>query len=297
MAAARPGRRAALPQPAYVLQRHDWSESSLILELFTRGQGRVVTVARGAKKPTSNYRPLLLPFQPVLVLLGARAPTPAQATADEGASHDILPLRGVEWAGGQPLLPPAALLGGFYLNELLLKGLARQDPHPRLFDGYAQALAALARAAQAGQDAAASPSGPAPAPTEAAVLRAFELLLLRETGLLPDLAVATLTAQPLRPAERYALDAALGLVSAPEGLPGSRWLALESALQHEAEPARFAALHAAAGEAASPTASPTSAASPSALRRPLQALLHYHFGPAPMRTRDIRQGLLRLQAP
>ncbi len=29
---------------------HDWSESSLILELFTRDHGRVVAVAKGAKR-------------------------------------------------------------------------------------------------------------------------------------------------------------------------------------------------------------------------------------------------------
>jgi DNA repair protein RecO (recombination protein O) len=53
-------------------------------------------------------------------------------------------LRSAEWAGGQPLLGAASCSAGFYLNELLLKLLARQDPHPGLFDAYADALAALA---------------------------------------------------------------------------------------------------------------------------------------------------------
>ena len=266
-------RRTPVPQPAYVLQRHDWSESSLIVELFTRGLGRVVTVARGAKKPTSNYRALLLPFQPVAVVLGA----PPKAAAE---GHDLLPLRSAEWAGdgwpgragGQPLVRGAALFSAFYLNELLLKGLARQDPHEALFDDYAAALDALA-------------AGPAAegARDEAAVLRAFELSLLRETGLLPDLSLATLSAQPLAEDGHYTLDATHGLVPAPDGATGARWTALEAALG--AGRARFEALHAACRGAAT------------ALRRPLQGLLHYHLGHTPMRTREVLRGVQKLIQP
>ena len=49
-------------EPAYVLHRYDWSESSLILDVFTRRYGRVALVAKGAKRPSSNFRPVLLPF-------------------------------------------------------------------------------------------------------------------------------------------------------------------------------------------------------------------------------------------
>ena len=52
-------------EPAFVLHHHDWSESSLILEVFTRHHGRVALVAKGAKKPSSNFRPVLLPLQPL----------------------------------------------------------------------------------------------------------------------------------------------------------------------------------------------------------------------------------------
>ena len=51
-------------EPAFVLHRYDWSESSLILELLTRHHGRIAVVAKGAKKPSSNFRPVLLPLQP-----------------------------------------------------------------------------------------------------------------------------------------------------------------------------------------------------------------------------------------
>ena len=48
---------------AFLLHRYDWSESSLILDLFTREQGRVVVAAKGAKRPYSQLRSVLLPFQ------------------------------------------------------------------------------------------------------------------------------------------------------------------------------------------------------------------------------------------
>lgn len=78
---------------------------------------------------------------------------------------EIRTLAKAEWLGGQPLLTGQALLCGYYLNELLLKLLARDDPHPSLFECYRDALAALS----AGQ------------PTQPA-LRRFEKALLRELG-------------------------------------------------------------------------------------------------------------------
>jgi DNA repair protein RecO (recombination protein O) len=243
------------PQPAlraFVLHRWDWSETSLIVELFTRERGRVVVVAKGAKRPTSNFRAVLLPFHPLLAQL-SRSP------ADD--SSEVHGLRSAEWLGGHAFLPPALLFSGFYANELLMKLLAREDPHPSLFDAYAGMLALLA----AGAD-------------EAPVLRAFELLLLRQTGVLPDLSADTLRAEPLLPDARYGLHPQSGLVPGGEGLPGRDWAALEAALAA----ADMAALHAAC-----------TAAGP-ALRVPLREVLHYHLGPAPLRTRQVWQGVQQL---
>lgn len=237
---------------AYVLHRYDWSESSLIVELFTRNQGRVVVVAKGAKKPTSNFRAVLLPFAPLHAALG-RAP------ADENAEFHTL--RSAEWAGGAALLRGDALLAGFYCNELLLKLLARSDPHAVLFDSYADTLAALAA-----DDGDATP------------LRAFELLLLRELGWLPDLASATLTAQVLQPQQLYTLQPEAGLVAHAQGLDGSHWVAIEAALSHGGS----AALRAACAPAAA------------ALRGPLRSLLDYHLGASKLRTRQVWHGVQRL---
>jgi DNA repair protein RecO (recombination protein O) len=247
-------RTASTPLLAYVLHRWDWSESSLIVDLFTRERGRLVVVAKGAKKPTSNFRAVLLPFCPLQVL-------PGKASADEAS--EVHTLRSAEWAGGAPLLKAAQLMSGFYLNELVMKLLAREDAHPALFDRYTAALGALATLeGSAG---------------EAAVLRAFELTLLRETGVLPDLASDALSAAPLEPGRSYQLQSQTGLV-AGAGPGGVHWLAIDAALAAGNWPALLAAC----------------AAAGAGLRTPLREVLHYHLGPAPLATRRVWQGVQKL---
>jgi DNA repair protein RecO (recombination protein O) len=252
--------RVAAPLLAYVLHRYDWSETSLIVELFTRSAGRVVVVAKGAKRPTSQLRPVLLPFQPLLALLG-------KAPADEAS--EVRTLRSAEWVGGVPLLDAASMLCAYYLNELLLKLLARQDPHPQLFDAYADTLAALAQHED-----------------EASTLRAFELALLRELGVLPDLSVATLTTQALHAQQTYRLHADAGLVAHAQGLPGSTWVALEAALQHAAQSADWAALRLFCAQASTPGRA--------LLQEGLRGLLHYHLGHDRLRTRQVWRGVQKL---
>lgn len=239
--------RGATPSlPAYVLHRYDWSESSLIVDLFTRELGRVVVVAKGAKRPTSQLRAVLRPFQPLQATFGRAAP-----------GVEVRNLRAAEWAGGVPLAGGDALFSGFYLNELLLKLLAREDPHPALWGAYAATLHQLGGA------------------NEAAALRAFELRLLREIGLLPDLARVTATQAPLQPGAAYGLRAEVGVAAVAAGQPGavagSDWLALQRAL----DDADLPALQRACGAVAVP------------LRRQLRALLAYHLGATPLRTRQV----------
>jgi DNA repair protein RecO (recombination protein O) len=127
-------RAAPAALAAYVLHHHDWSESSLILDLYTRELGRIVAVAKGAKRPGSQLRCVLLPFQRLNIVLGSKR-------IEDGAEVQLL--RSAEWAGGPPMPGGAGLLAGLHLNELLLRGLARHDPHPNLFDSYAATLPAL----------------------------------------------------------------------------------------------------------------------------------------------------------
>ena len=247
----------ATPQPAFVLHQWDWSETSLILDLFTRGQGRVAAVAKGAKRPYSQLRPVLLPFQRLQVALG-------RPRADEGS--DILTLRSADYAGAGAVLPPARLMSGFYLNELLLKLLARNDPHEQLFDAYADALQALA----VGDD-------------DESPLRAFELLLLRETGVLPELDRATLSQSRVQADGRYQLRPEAGLVAAPDGgdepgLSGAQCEALQAALD--------------GGDAAALRLATRPALA--ALKLQLRALLHYHLGAPALRTRQLMLDVRRL---
>ena len=207
-------------EPGYILHSYPWSEHSLILEAFTRHHGRIALLAKGAKRPSSNFRPVLLPMQPLLLTWSGAA--------------EIRTLKGAEWGGG-PLMPAGpALLAGYYAGELLLRALPREDPALALFDAYAALLTHLA-----------APFGaPAEAHT-AAALRAFELLLLRALGQLPALGAQTLTLAPLAPAASYTLVPESGLRTASTSeaaLPGAHWQALDTAL---GEPTPFAAtLHA-----------------------------------------------------
>jgi DNA repair protein RecO (recombination protein O) len=254
-------RAAPAALAAYVLHHHDWSESSLILDLYTRELGRIVAVAKGAKRPGSQLRCVLLPFQRLNIVLGSKR-------IEDGAEVQLL--RSAEWAGGPPMPGGAGLLAGLHLNELLLRGLARHDPHPNLFDSYAATLPALGTptSGTAGTDT----------PDDgrmAAALRAFELRLLVESGLLPDLAHVTATQVPVVPAARLWLHAEAGVcVAAPGdgGIPGATLLALQSAL----DAADLCALQRACQGAAALE-----------LKGQLRSLLHYHLGTASLRTRAL----------
>jgi DNA repair protein RecO (recombination protein O) len=239
---------------AFVLHHYDWSESSLILDLFTREQGRLAVVAKGAKRPYSQLRSVLLPFQRLQVSLGK----PPKANDHGEAVSEVQTLRGAEWAGGGAMLTGAALFSGFYLNELLMKLLARGDPHAELFDLYAQSLPALAAQENDAQ----------------AALRAFEMALLKATGLLPDLSLVTLTQEVVQADARYALQAEAGVVAArvaDTAMSGQVLIGLQAALEHGS----LAALQ----QACTPSLPE--------LKAVLRGLLHYHLGSPVLRTRQV----------
>ncbi|MEK8049923.1 recombination protein O N-terminal domain-containing protein [Ideonella sp. DXS22W] len=272
---SRPVRRTSSTagvQLAFVLHQWDWSETSLILDLFTREQGRVAAVAKGAKRPYSQLRPVLMPFQRVQVTLGrskAEKGGDGGGGSGGGEGSEIVTLRAAEYAGAGRVLPPGQLIAGFYLNELLLKLLARDDPHEAVFDAYTDTLQALAEAAD--DEAAAQ-----------AALRAFELLLLREIGVLPGLELDTTTQDLLQPGRRYRLLPEAGLVRAGRdelaALDGAQWLVLEAALAARA----LGALRLACGTGLA------------ALRPQLRAQLHYHLGSPQLRTRQMMLDVRRL---
>ncbi len=163
-------RRVAL-QPAFLLHHRDYSDSSRIVELLTRGHGRISLFARGAKRAKSPFRPLLQPFMPLLV--------------SWSGSVDGGQLTGAELAGEAVSVPSRRLMSGFYLNELVLRLTPRGEPVPEVFDVYALTLDTLRH------------DGP-----EQAALRHFEKELLGQLGYGIDLTREAESGAPLS-ADRY----------------------------------------------------------------------------------------------
>lgn len=158
---------------AFVLHTYPFQDTSVIVEAFTRQHGRIGLVAKGAKRPKSTLRAALLAFQPLALSWSGRG--------------DLRTLTRAEWSGGPQTLSGLAMMCGYYLNELILKLLQRDDPHETLFDDYARALARLA----GGE-------------TPQTVLRGFEIALLREIGYALQLEREAERGVPVVAEERYA---------------------------------------------------------------------------------------------
>ena len=178
-------------EPAFVLHTYPYRETSIIVEALTATRGRVALVARGARRPRSDLRGVLQSFQPL--------------TLSWTGAGELKTLARADWRGGLPLVTGSALLCGFYLNELLLKLVPREDAHPRLFENYETALRELASGAE-----------------QAPVLRRFELRLLAELGYAMSLTHEADTGRPIDPDARYHYAFERGpRVSAAE--PGRRY--------------------------------------------------------------------------
>lgn len=169
--------------PAYLLHAVAWKETSLIAQIFSRDHGIVALVAKGAKRPYSALKPVLLNFQPLLV--------------SWSGANEVKTLTKAEVMGLHPL-SGRTMMSAWYMNELLMRLLGREDPYPALFDHYKHALQRLA----AGHSA------------PALILRQFEWFLLQETGYgvdepLPDFLELNSEAQ-LRQRLRERIDYLLG---------------------------------------------------------------------------------------
>jgi DNA repair protein RecO (recombination protein O) len=246
--AVKPRRRSADArvdhQPAFVLHGTPWRETSLIVEMLTRDHGRVALVARGAKRPTSHFRGLLSPFNPLAVGWSGR--------------NEIKTLVRAEWLGGMQPLRGDALLAAFYANELLVRLLARFDPHERLFAGYVELLQALSHEQR--HDAA---------------LRGFELDLLADVGYAVPLD-RCVDGAPIDADSWYRFDAGHGAQR------------IEPRAAADSEPVRGRTLLA---MAVRDFGDERCAAEAKAL---LRRLIRYHLGGRPLNTRRILQDLKQL---
>jgi DNA repair protein RecO (recombination protein O) len=188
---SRGARRRADHEPGFVLHTHPYKETSLIVEAFTRRFGRVALLARGARRPRSAMRGVLLSFHPLRL--------------SWSSAGELGTLSSAEWAAGLRSLEGLGLMCGFYLNELLLRLLPREDPHEDLYDAYAGSLARL--------------SAREP---HAAVLREFERRMLAELGYAPVLERDAATGQAIDPERLYVYEPDRGPVAVNGGAAGGR---------------------------------------------------------------------------
>lgn len=186
------------PDRGYVLHAYPYRETSLILQLWTERNGRLGVVAKGARRPKSAQRSLLVPFQPLSLSWFGRG--------------ELKTLKGAEPESPALPLAGAALLAAFYLNELLLKLTHREDPHEALYAAYHGAITELRnlsrlapRASRLAQD------------SVEPVLRRFELRLLRELGYALELAREAGGHAPIAAEREYLYVVEKGAIPAAQG--------------------------------------------------------------------------------
>ncbi|TSA50044.1 MAG: DNA repair protein RecO [Nitrosomonadales bacterium] len=173
-------------QPAFVLHTYPYLETSLVVETFTQNFGRVPLVAKGARRPRSALRGSLRAFQPLQLSWAGKS--------------ELRTLHKVEWQGGQPFLQGMSLICGFYLNELLVRLLHRDDPHEQLFLYYQQTLAALSIQKD-----------------YTPVLRHFEQRMLQELGYAMTLNHDVASGEPMNPDKEYRYEIERGPVALETG--------------------------------------------------------------------------------
>ncbi len=173
---------------SWVLHTRPYRETSLLVDVFSREQGRLSLVARGGRRPLSSLRARLLAFQPLTL-----------SWFGKGAVRTV---HAAEWQGGLRDLAGGTLICGFYLNELLLRLLPAEDAHATLFDAYGATLHALADGEAAER-----------------CLRRFELILLEEMGYAEPLH-QTAAGEPVEADRRYRWHPETGLVEVPRETEG-----------------------------------------------------------------------------
>ncbi|PCJ24558.1 MAG: DNA repair protein RecO [SAR86 cluster bacterium] len=166
-------------QPAYILHRLPFQNTSLLVDFFTMDFGRVRAVAKGARSAKSKYRSLLQPFHPLLVSLSGRG--------------DLKTVTGIESGLAAINLQGLRLFSGLYVNELLVRMLLNHVEHKELYKAYQSTIVAL----QGAEDI-------------ETVLRRFELNLLAELGYAINLEVDCHSHEPIQEGESYLFTPDIG---------------------------------------------------------------------------------------
>ena len=202
-------------EPAYVLHRRAYRETSFLISLFTLEHGRLGVVAKGAARPKSPWKAQLQPFQPLLV--------------DWQGRSELKNLSQIEVQRAPAIQGTRAMYCGFYVNELLERLLPTHEPSQQLFGAYIETLAGLALNEHL-----------------ELVLRRFEWVLIDVLGYGFAWDWVTDLDQPVRGEETYGYDPQQGIVSATAGnalltgLPGDTLLSLAEKRLEEPDSRRLA---------------------------------------------------------
>lgn len=167
--------------PTYILHTRPFQNTSLIVELFSKAHGRIAVVAKSARGPKSRYKGHLQLFTPMLASWSGR--------------HELKTLGQIELHGMPIQLNQTPLFCGFYLNELLVRLLQKEDPHPALFDVYHQTVCDLENSNSL-----------------SVTLRRFEKKLLEELGYGLPLKMEAKTRRPIVSEHFYRYEAENGFI-------------------------------------------------------------------------------------
>ena len=170
-------------EPAYLIHQRPYSETSQIINLFSRHYGRVDVIAKGSKRPKSKFKSFLQPFSPILVSWSGRSQLKTLRSVDISSSK-------------QPNVSGKHLMSAFYLNELILSFLTTADPYPDLFDAYSLAIENLSSA-----------------DSSEIILREFEIELLTEIGYAINFRTEAMSSKKIEPNLLYRFVAEEGFVS------------------------------------------------------------------------------------
>jgi len=116
-------------QPAFILHKRAYRNTSAILEFFTRDYGRISLVAKGVSGSKSRLKGIMQAFQPLQISWSRKSELGNMTSAETTQSPFAL--------------VDEALYAAMYVNEILFKLITKDDPHPNIFDQYTQLLADL----------------------------------------------------------------------------------------------------------------------------------------------------------
>jgi len=159
-------------EPGFLLHQRPYRNTSQLIDCLTEGHGLVTLVARGSRRPQAGQRAVLQPFMALRLSWVRRGEL--GRLVDVETRYPVCELHG------------EGLFAGFYLNELLLRLMARGDANAQVFSCYSRCLAELSTLSNTPR-----------------ALRLFELRLLAALGYGLGLEQDADSGEPIRAEGRY----------------------------------------------------------------------------------------------